>query len=156
VLDVLARALVVVGTLACLVAACDVVDLGTYQGVRDLTLDDNFFYCVVQPTVITAKKCADGDSSLGDPSGGCHASKSAMILADVPTSVACDMNGKAIGQPSQAERDNFAAAQLRVSPDVESSPILARPTGVLPHPRVIFTTDAPEANTLRQWISAAQ
>jgi hypothetical protein len=153
--DVLARA-VAAGTLCCLAVGCDVVDLGTYEGVRDVTLDDNFFYCVVQPTVITTMKCADGDPSQGDASGGCHASKSSMILADVPTSVTCGADGKPTAQPSQAERDNFAAAQLRVTHDVESSPILARPTGVQPHPRVIFPSASPQADTLRKWISTAQ
>jgi hypothetical protein len=129
------------------------VDPGTFEGVRDLKLDENYYYCVVQPQVITAKRCAPGDA--GDPSGGCHASKSSMILVDIPTPVACS-GTRPTGTVSASERANYQAAQLRVTRDPESAPLLARPTGKMSHPRVIFASNSPEADIIRAWIKGAR
>ena len=137
---------------ALLVAACGTADLGTFEGVRDLKLDEDFYYCAVQPQVITPKRCAAGDS--GDPSGGCHASKSSMILVQIDAPVPC-ANGKPTRPPTTEERANYQATQLRVTRDVESSPLLARPTGQN-HPRVVFGRTSPEADVIRKWIQGAR
>ena len=141
------------GSLAGLAMGCGTVDTGTFEGVRDLRLDENYYYCVVQPQVITAKRCSPGDS--GDPSGGCHSSKSSMILVDVPTPVACS-GRRPTGVVTGAERANYQAAQLRVTRDAENAPLLARPTGKLAHPRVIFLGGSPEADIIRKWIQGAR
>ena len=135
------------------------VDPGTFEGVRDLKLDENYYYCVVQPFVITAKSCSTGAS--GDPAGGCHSSKSSMILVDIPTPVACT-GTRPTGTVSASERANYQAAQLRVTRDPESAPLLARPTGKMSHPRVIFDindkspcaagTTLSCADIIRDWI----
>ncbi|GAC1352777.1 MAG: hypothetical protein NVS3B20_13820 [Polyangiales bacterium] len=128
---------------------CGTVDPGTYEGVRDLKLDESYYYCVIQPQVITPKKCSTGDASEGASS--CHGNNTAMRIKDVPMAVACS-GGKPIATPSVEERDNFGSAQLRANRDVESSPLITRPTGKVSHPRVIFSSDSAEATLIRQWI----
>jgi hypothetical protein len=131
-------------------SGCGTTDLGAFQGVRDLKLDENFYFCHVQPEVITPQRCSPGGA--GDGSGACHAEKSSMILADVETPTPCT-NGRPNSPPTADERANYSAAQLQVSRNVEASPLLTNPTGVNPsHPRKIFDTNSPEANTIRKWI----
>ncbi|MGZ3424597.1 MAG: hypothetical protein ACXWUG_16505 [Polyangiales bacterium] len=134
---------------------CGTVDLGTYEGVRDLKLPEDYFYCTVQPLVITAKKCASGDPAAGDAPGGCHSSASPMRLEQIDTPVACS-GGKPTGTPSSGERANYTAASLRASRNVDASPILAKPTSATNHPRQIFTSDSQEATYIRNWISGAR
>lgn len=143
------------GVLACALAAtgCGTVDPGTYEGVRDLKLDENYYYCVIQPQVITPKKCSTGES--GEGASSCHGSNTAMRLKEVPKSVDCS-GGKPTAFPTQEERDNFAAAQIRASRDVEAAPILTRPTQKTPHPRKIFESDSAEATLIRQWIKGGK
>lgn len=143
-------------TLASIVG-CGTVDLGTYEGVRDLKLDENYFYCVVQPKVLSAKKCAGGDPASGDASGGCHSSTSSFRLADVPTTVACE-SGKPTGTPTAEERANYGASSLRATRDPSTSPLLTKPTmsGGVSHPRRIFETTSPEADIIRTWIARAR
>ena len=136
------------------VAACGTADLGTYEGVRDLKLDENYYFCVVQPKVITPRRCAAGDT--GDPAGGCHASKSSMILVQIDKPVACSADNKPIGVPTPEERSNYSAAQLRATRDVEGSPLLTKPTGKVDHPRTIFDTKSTEADIIRTWIRGAR
>lgn len=149
--------LAIVAGLVAALCGCGTVDLGTYEGVRDLKLDEDFYYCSVQPLVITAKKCASGDPSAGDASGGCHASTTALRLEQIDTPVSC-VGGHPSGQPSPGERANYAAASLRVNRDVESSPLLVRPTqtGGATHPRKIFESDSPEATIIRKWAAGAR
>jgi hypothetical protein len=147
--------LVAVAALATLAACglgCGSVDLGTYEGVRDLKLPEDYYYCTVQPLVITAKKCASGEST--DTPGGCHSSASPMRLEQIDSPVPCS-GGKPTATPSSGERSNYTAASLRASRNVEASPILARPLGTN-HPRQIFTSDSQEATYLRNWISGAR
>ena len=134
----------------CMGSGCGTTDLGTFQGVRDLKLDENFYFCHVQPEVITPQRCSPG--AAGDGSGACHAEKSSMILADVETPTPCT-NGRPNSPPTNEERANYQAAQQRASRNVEASPLLTNPTGVNPaHPRKIFESDSPEANVIRAWI----
>ena len=125
-------------------------DLGTFEGVRDLKLDENFYFCHVQPEVITPQRCSPG--AAGDGSGACHADKSSMILADVETPTPCT-NGRPNTPPTADERSNYQAAQLRASRNVEASPLLTNPTQQNPaHPRKIFDVTSPEADIIRKWI----
>lgn len=133
---------------------CGTVDVGAYQGVRDLELDEAYFYCVVQPKVLTARRCSGGDPAAGDSAGGCHSSASSLRLSEPAALVACE-SGKPKGPPSAEERANFGAASLRATRDPESSPLLVRPTGV-DHPRKIFEKNSPEADLLRTWIARAR
>lgn len=133
----------------------DTVDLGTFEGVRDLKLDENFYYCHVQPEAITPKRCAAGDA--GDPAGGCHASKSSMILVQIDSPVKCDASGKPTGTVTPEERANYQAAQLRVTRDPTTAPILTRPLGQGSHPRAVFTgTSDPAYIVILKWIQGAR
>lgn len=136
---------------------CGTVDLGTYEGVRDLKPDEDFFYCVIQPQVLTAKSCAGGDPAAGDPAGGCHASTSAMRLQAVDAPVACQ-SGRPTAIPSAGERANYAASSLRVTRNADASPLLTKPTLKVPHAanRVIFDAASPEADLIRKWIAGAR
>ena len=128
---------------------CGTVDLGTYEGVRDLKLDEDYFYCVIQPKVLTAKKCATGEP--GD-SGGCHNSNSSYRLADVPTPVNC-ASGKPTALPSAEERSNYGASSLRVTRDPDTSPLLLKPTGKSGSThKLVFDTSSTEAGLIRTWI----
>jgi len=138
---------------ATLSLGCGTVDLGTYEGVRDIRLDEDYFYCVVQPQVLTAKKCAGGEP--GD-TGGCHSSNSSFRLAEVPTSVAC-ASGKPTGILSSEERSNYAASSLRATRDPESSPLYTKPTGKSGSGhKVVFDPTSAEAGLIKTWISRAR
>ncbi len=136
---------------------CGTVDLGTYEGVRDLKPDEDYFYCVIQPQVLTAKRCAGGDPAAGDPAGGCHVSTSAMRLQEIVAPVACQ-SGRPSAIPSAGERANYAAASLRVTRNADASPLLTKPTLKVPHAanRVIFDATSPEADRIRTWIAGAR
>lgn len=131
-------------------SGCGTTDLGTFQGVRDLSLNEDFYYCHVQPEVVTPQGCAAGGA--GDPAGGCHSSKSSMILVQIDSPTPCT-NGRPQKAPTQDERANYQAAQLRASRNVEASPLLTYPTGQNPaHPRKIFDVHSTEADVIRKWI----
>ena len=102
-------------------SGCGTTDLGAFEGVRDLKLDENFYFCHVQPEVITPQRCSPG--AAGDGSGACHSTNPSMILADVETPTPCT-NGKPNTPPTTDERSNYQTAQLRASRDVEASKLL--------------------------------
>lgn len=136
-------------TILVLGTGCGTVDLGTYEGVRDLKLDEDYFYCVIQPRVLTAKKCASGEP--GD-SGGCHSSNSSYRLAEVGTPVNC-ASGKPTAIPSAEERANYGASSLRVTRDPETSPLLTKPIGKSGSAhKVVFDSSSAEAGLIRTWI----
>ncbi len=131
---------------------CGTVDPGTYEGVRDVKPDENYFYCVIQPQVLNAKKCATGEG--GDT--GCHSTATPMRLQVVDSPVLCT-SGKP-SDPSKisgAERANYTAASLRVNRDIESSPLLRRPIGASAH-KVLFASTSVEADLIRKWIAGAR
>ncbi len=136
---------------------CGTVDLGTYEGVRDVRPPEDYFYCVIQPQVLTAKRCAGGDPAQGDAAGGCHASTSALRLEEIPANVPC-VSGKPTATPSAGERSNYTAASLRAGRDPDTSALLVKPTqkGGASHPRKIFETTANEADLIRKWIAGAR
>lgn len=138
------------GTLASLASlGCGTVDLGTYEGVRDLKLDEDYFYCVIQPRVLTAKKCSGGEA--GD-SGGCHSSNSSYRLAEPAALVSC-ASGKPTGLPSAEERSNYGASSLRVTRDPDSSPLLLKPVGKSGSThKLVFDSSSAEAGLIRTWI----
>jgi hypothetical protein len=143
----------VLSALLVAVTGCGTVDLGTYEGVRDLRLDEDYFYCVIQPQVLTAHSCASGQS--GD-TGGCHASTSAFRLSEIATPVRCE-SGKPLSPASAEERANYGASVLRTTRDPESSPLLLKPTGKSGSGhKVVFDSASVEAGLIRTWISRAR
>ena len=131
---------------------CGTVDPGDNFIAPDVMLDEDFFYCRIQPEVITAQSCASGGAGEG---GMCHSSMSALRLSTMAEEVApptC-MDGQVVGDVPAAYMENYMAVQLSVQSDPLSSPFYRRPTGLDSHPRVIFPEGSPEADLIVQWIS---
>lgn len=133
---------------------CGTVDLGDNIVPPDLAVDDDFFFCQIQPNVINQHSCALG--APGD-SGGCHSSRSGMRLnpasfTDPPPS--CDAENKVTGAIPDSFRDNLEAVRAEIQSDPLSSPFYRRPVGLDSHPRVIFNESDPAAMLIVEWLSA--
>lgn len=114
-------------------------------------LDEDFFYCRIQPEVITAHSCASGLSGEG---GSCHSARSALrleVAAETDPPPACDGDILLETEPA-SYRTNFQAVQFTVQTDPLSSPFYRRPVGLDSHPRVIFEEGTPEADLIIEWI----
>ena len=127
----------------------DTVDLGDNPEPVNLTLDEGFFHCRIQPEILTARSCAEGGA--GD-SGGCHLSQSALRLVTVSSAPRCQ-DDRVVGTPPPESEINLERVRPAISVDAESSPFYRRPVGLDSHPRVIFTEDSPEAELSREWLS---
>lgn len=153
-----ARALAVVVPSALLafgLAACGTVTLGDNISPPDLQLNEDFFYCVVQPQVIAANRCASG--GMGE-AGTCHSSRSAMrllVAAETDPPPTCDaMNHvTSAGSVPASYRQNLDAIRPEVQSDSLSSPIYRRPTKLDSHPRLIFMPTDPPAMIIDMWLS---
>lgn len=133
---------------------CTTVDLGDNIVPPDLQLDEDFFFCRIQPDVITKNSCASGGQGEG---GQCHSARSALRLspdAEDATPPACDADNKVTGDVPQAYRDNLEAIRFTVQSDPLSSPFYRRPVGLDSHPRQIFDESSPEADLIVQWLTA--
>lgn len=134
--------------------ACGTVDLGDNIIPPSIRLDEDFFYCRIQPDVIITSGCATGGA--GD-TGGCHMSQSALLLEDASAEArpACTADGEL--EPGAVVPDvymrNLTRVRFTVTSDPESSPFYRRPTGEDSHPRVIFDTMSPEALLIVDWIT---
>jgi hypothetical protein len=119
-----------------------------------VTFDEGFFYCQVEPNVLVAKSCGQGDPGQGDGQGGCHAQVTHFRLdTSAMTSVACNGNVPS-GTISQTSRSNYEAAQGEMSRDVDNAPLLAWPTKrISSHPRQVFAPTSAEADIIREWAS---
>lgn len=118
----------------------------------DLMLDEDFFYCRIQPEVITPHSCASG--APGEVGMG-HSARSALRLSPVAESVApptCE-DGRVAGGVPDSYVDNFTAVHRSVQPDPLSSPFYRSPVGLDAHPRVIFPEGSPEADLIVEWVS---
>src|SRR5690606_3749785 len=101
--------------------------------VAEESFDPDFFFCRVEPEVLVAKRCGPGEPGV-DPPNGCHYSASAvsgMVLAD-HAPVRC-ADGRPVDRSQLgaggAAQGNLQSASLVMSRDVETAPILVRPTG---------------------------
>lgn len=134
-------------------SACGTVDLGDNYVAPTIQLDEDFFYCRIQPEVLTMYSCASGGSG---ESGMCHASRSALRLAEVtvgnlPT---CDEETGQVLDPIPMEAtDNLEAIQFTVYSSAENSPLYQRPLAEASHPRQIFPPTDPAAELIREWIA---
>ncbi len=143
-------ALGVLMAFACL-AGCGTVDLGDNFVPPDLVLDEDFFYCRIQPEVITPQTCASGAAGDGN---ACHANRSALRLstaAEMATPPTCE-DGVVVGTVPPEYEANLEAVRFTVQSDPLSSPIYRRPIGLDSHPRVIFDEASPEADLIVEWI----
>lgn len=130
---------------------CGTVDLGDNFVPPDLVLDEDFFYCRIQPEVISAQSCASGGAGDGN---ACHANRSALRLntgAEAVPPPACE-DGVVVGTVPPEYEANLEAIRFTVQSDPLSSPVYRRPIGLDSHPRVIFDESSPEADLIVEWI----
>lgn len=126
------------------------VDLGDNFIPPDVTLDDEFFFCRIQPEILTTHSCAGGGSGEG---GMCHSARSALRLDPLAEmeSVECD-GDVLVGTPPASYERNLDAIRFTVQNDALSSPLYRRPLGLDSHPRVIFDPASAEADLIDEWI----
>jgi hypothetical protein len=136
-----------------LLASCWTVDLGDNPPAPDLQLDEDFFYCRIQPEVISAQTCASGIAGEG---GMCHSDNTSLRLnpaAETDAPPTCD-GDRVTGAVPPSYTENFQSVQFTVQSDPLSSPFYRRPVGLDSHPRIIFPEGSPEADLIVAWIAA--
>jgi hypothetical protein len=136
-----------------LAASCWTVDLGDNVPAPDLQLDEDFFYCRIQPEIISVQTCASGASGEG---GMCHSEMTSLRLnpaAETDPPPPCD-GDRVTGAIPASYTENFQAVQFTVQSDPLSSPFYRRPVGLDSHPRIIFPEGSPEADLIVEWIAA--
>lgn len=127
------------------------VDPGDNLIAPELSLDEDFFFCRIEPEVLQKFSCASGASGDG---GGCHSSRSALRLRDTNEAPPCDASGRVVGAVPDAYAANLEAARFFVQADPLTSPFYLRPTNQASHPRQIFDARDPAAQLIEEWISA--
>jgi hypothetical protein len=127
------------------------VDPGDNYVAPDLALDENFFYCRIEPDVIQKFSCASGQSG---EAGQCHDSRSALRLRATDGRSACDGAGRVSGAIPDAFTDDLEAVRYFVQGDPLTSPFYLRPINRVSHPRRIFDESDPAAQLIEQWIAA--
>lgn len=127
------------------------VDPGDNFVAPDLTLDERFFFCRIEPEVLQKHSCARG--AAGEQ-GTCHDSRSALRLQPNMDSAPCDSAGGLVGAVPDSYRADLEAIQYFVQTDPLSSPLYLRPTNQSSHPRRVFDTSDPAARLIAEWISA--
>lgn len=128
------------------------VALGDDFVAPEAQLSEDFFYCRIQPEVLTKYSCATGES--GD-SGGCHSSRSSLRLVDADEPAPCDAEGAVIDTVPEAYQQNLDALRFSVQSDPLTSPLYLRPLNRASHPRQIFDAQDPAADLIVEWISGA-
>jgi hypothetical protein len=127
------------------------VDPGDNLVAPDLALDENVFYCQIEPLVIQKYGCATG--ATGEQ-GRCHDSKSALRLMASQDPPPCDAAGRVTGTLPDAYAANLEAVRYFVQSDPLTSPFYLRPINLASHPRQIFSDADPAAKLIEGWISA--
>jgi hypothetical protein len=135
------------------IAGCGTIDPGDNFIPPDRMLDEDFFFCEVQPNVISARSCASGEAG---EAGDCHSSRSALRLSamaemDAPPTCA---DGRVVGAVPASYEDNLEALRFTVQSDPLSSPLYRRPLQLDSHPRPIFDASSPEAMLIVEWIGS--
>ncbi|MBX3231559.1 MAG: hypothetical protein KIT84_23975 [Labilithrix sp.] len=136
-------------------AGCTTVDPGPNFVVPDENFDADFFFCRVEPELLVAKKCGPGDPAFGDAANGCHFNSGAVSGMAIANHAPIDC---ANGRPTSraqigaggAAQGNLQAVTLVMSRDVNTAPLLLRPTGQN-HPRKVFDPNDPVVEVLREW-----
>ncbi len=137
------------------------VDPGSDFVQEDVTFDDQFYYCRVEPMLFAAQQSCGSGAAGEDPTNGCHFSVTKFRLTDyaplvgdptLPDGVRCV--GDALGPQSVlpvSAQQNYIAAQARMKRDPKLAALLQRPLGHAQHPRKIFAENSPEAAVIQQW-----
>ncbi len=134
------------------VGGCGTVDPGDHFVAPETRLDEDFFFCRIQPEVLTAYSCATG---LAGEGGTCHDARSALRLDAMADEEPppCDMEGNAVSAVPPSYRRNLDAVRVTVQSDALSSPFYRRAVGLDTHPRTIFEEDSEPAALIREWIN---
>lgn len=130
---------------------CGTVDLGDNFVPPDVQVDEDYFFCVLQPQVIGPQSCASG---LSGEMGQCHSSRSAMrlsIAAQTDAPPTCE-DGVATSPIPPSYQANFDAVRFAVQADPLSSPLYRRPLQLDSHPRRIFDEASDEAAAIATFI----
>jgi hypothetical protein len=128
------------------------VDLGDDFVAPQLQLDEAFFYCRIQPDVLTKHSCATGGNG---EQGRCHDSHSALRLLATDAPAPCDKHGAVVGPVPDAYKANLEAVRFSVQSDPLSSPLYLRPLNRASHPRMVFGENDPAAQLIVEWIAGA-
>jgi hypothetical protein len=130
-----------------LLGGCGTVSPGQDIQFAQITYDQNYFYCAVEPMLV-AQKCGPGGS--GDPQSGCHYNVTTFRLSQHDP-VAC-MGSVPDGLQISAEaQSNYTAASREMNPDWTRAPLFLRPTKQAAHPRQIFDEKSDQAGIIRTW-----
>jgi len=127
------------------------VDPGDNFVAPDLTLDESFFFCRIEPDVLQKHSCAGGGAG---EQGMCHDSRSALRLRVNTDPPPCDASGHVTGRVPDSYRADLEAVQYFVQSDPLTSPLYLRPTNQTSHPRRIFDESDAAAKLITEWISA--
>lgn len=127
------------------------IDPGDNFVAPDLTLDEGFFFCRIEPEVLQKYGCASGGSG---EQGMCHDSRSALRLHATSEPAPCDASGRVNGKVPDAYLADLEAVQYFVQSDPLTSPLYLRPTNQASHPRRIFDETDAAAKLITEWISA--
>lgn len=129
------------------------IDPGADFVVADVVFDSGFYYCRVEPVLVT-QRCGPGDPAAGDPANGCHHNVTSFRLTEYMPLVAERCNGgvtPAGGSIPAAAQQNYQSAQARMKRDPGRAQLLLRATGQTKHPRALFSAASSEAEVIRQW-----
>ena len=138
-------------------SGCGTVDPGDNFIAPDVMIDDEFFFCAIQPQVVTVHRCASGGAG---EAGSCHSARSALRLdpaAEGAAAPACTpapdyrLTAGAVVPPEYMT--NFDRVQFTVQSDPLTCPFYRRPLAIDSHPRQIFGTESAEAQLIIDWIS---
>jgi hypothetical protein len=130
------------------------VDPGADFVQEDVTFDDEFYYCRVEPMLFAAAQSCGSGVAGKDPANGCHFSVTKFRLTDYMPHVGDSCMGDALGPTSVvpvSAQQNYTAAQARMKRDPQLAALLQRPLGNAQHPRKIFAANSAEADVIRQW-----
>ncbi len=138
--------------LAWAAAGCGTVDPGDHFVPPEVRLDEDFFFCRIQPMVLTEYRCATG---MGGEEGSCHDSRSALRLEAMADSEPppCDMEGNVVSAVPLSYRRNLETSRVTVQSDAYTSPFYRRPVGLDTHPRKIFEEGSEPAELIVEWIN---
>lgn len=138
-----------------LCASCATIDPGDNFVAPDLLIDEDFFFCRVQPEVVATMRCGSG---ISGESGSCHNARSALRLdplGETALPPTCDGNTPTGSVPESYIR-NLDAVRFTVQSDPLSSPFYRRPLQLDSHPRKIFEAGSPEELLIFEWLTSSR
>lgn len=127
------------------------MDLGDNFVSPDLLVDEDFFFCRIQPEVLNAHSCASG---VAGEEGTCHASRSGLRLDPMAEMETIDcVDGVVVGDVPASYEANLAGVRFSIQSDPLSSPIYRRPLRLDSHPREIYEFDSVCEQLMFEWLT---